>query len=139
MKRINIFVKGNVDVYDSLVYSRINGRILWNGLNALLAERGADVVVRTRHEPCARWDLTGTEGRGVPSELAARNLDLGSFTLDVQFRSKLLDSPADVLVLSIQADVMNPLCRHRRDGYAFFAVNGKWLTEDRRWLDDAFT
>jgi len=140
MKRINLFAKGNVDVHDSLIYSRVNGRILWNGLNTLLAERHPSHLARIRHEPCARWDLLGTEGNPVPRELEERNLALGSFTLDTQYRSRLHEQRHDVVVLSIQSDVMNPIFRHSRDGYAFLPAGiSAWTAEDDRWLHEDFS
>jgi hypothetical protein len=137
--RLNVVLKGNFDVHDSLAYSRVNGEIQWNGINALLAEHHPGFIARAYHEPCARWDVLGIEGAKVPIDLDARKLDLGAFTLDVQFRSKLLDHPADVVVLSIQPDVMTQTVRHRREGYEFLpAFNDAWGAEDRRWLDEEF-
>jgi hypothetical protein len=140
MARLNLFVKGNVDVHDSLIYSRVNGRIQWNGINPVLAQRHPDFLARVRHEPCARWDLTGVEGVEIPADILGRRLDLGTFTPEMQFRSQLLAQPSDVVVLSIQADVMNQLSRHRREGFTFFAAGSDhWAAEDQQWLDDEFT
>jgi hypothetical protein len=139
MKRLNIFIKGNVDLHDSLMYSRINGRIEWNGINAALEERQLSYVARVRHEPCARWDQLGIEGVTPPAALSERQLPLGAFTLDTQFRSNLLAAPADVVVLSVQSDVMNRLARHRRAAYQFLAAGSEtWATADQRWLEDEF-
>jgi hypothetical protein len=140
MYRLNIFVKANVDVHDSLIYSRVNGEIQWNGLNTLLTERHPGCIARIRHEPCARWDLIGIEHSEIPKQLVERNLDLGSLKLETQFCSKLLVHPADVVVLSIQPDITNTLLRHRRDDYLFLPANDadKGL-EDRCWMAENFT
>jgi hypothetical protein len=139
MKRLQVLIKGNVDLHDSLQYSRVNGRVQWNGLNALLSKQHPEYVARVRQEPCARWDLTGLEGRAIPAALASRKLDLGAFNLESQFSSQLLAQPMDVLVLSIQCEVTNELRRHGRDGYSFLpaGIDG-WSEEARRWLDDEF-
>lgn len=133
MRRLNLFAKGNVDVHDSLVYSRVNDKIEWNGLNVLLTERQPEWVVRARHEGCHRWDRSGIPSDHLPEELASRKMNLGTMTLAAQFSSALLAQPADVVVLSIQADVTNVLRRHRRDGYTF-GDTGLVSEEDQRWF-----
>ena len=132
MRRLTVFAKGNVDVHDSLVYSRVNEKIEWNGLNVPLAERHPDWVVRTRHEACARWDRAGIPSVAIPEELAARGMNLGTMTLGAQFSSALFAQPVDVVVLSIQSDVANVLQRHRRDGYCFLDA-GVASPEDGYW------
>lgn len=138
MRRLTVFAKGNVDVHDSLVYSRVNEKIEWNGLNVPIAERHADWVVRVRHESCARWDRAGIPAGPIPDELAARKMNLGTMTLQSQFSSALLAQPADVAVLSIQSDVTNVLRRHRRDGYCFLDA-GLGTDDDTRWIADECT
>jgi len=139
MRRLNVFIKGNVDVHDSLVYSQVGGEIQWNGLNVLLAERFPDVVARMHHEPCARWDRMGIEEEAIPAELAERGLNLGALTLERQFRSKMFERTTDVVVLSILSDVGNALLRHRTEGYSFCATTSdKWSDDDRRWVKERF-
>jgi lysophospholipase L1-like esterase len=139
LKRLNVLIKGNVDLHDSLLYARVNGRVQWNGLNALLSEMRVDVVGRVRQEACARWDRSGLEGDVIPALLAERKLDLGAFDLQSQFRSTMLSQPMDVLVLSVQCEVTNELRRHRRGGFAFLpALVDTWPAEARQWLEDEF-
>jgi hypothetical protein len=138
VKRLNLLVKGNVDVHDSLIYSRVGGEIRWNGLNALVAQRHPDWVVRTKHEVCARWDHMGVGEGAPPRALVERRLPLGAFSPEAQFRSRLLD-PADVIVLSVQADVSNVLLRHREEGYLFFPhLSQQWGPADVRWAAKEF-
>lgn len=137
MRRLTIFAKGNVDVHDSLVYMRVNGAIEWNGINSLLAEQRPDWVARVRHESCARWDRAGIPASEIPSELAAFQPDLGTMTLAAQFQSQIFAHPADVIVLSMQADVTNTLERHRKDGYAFVDP-GPRSDEYKRWKAEQF-
>ena len=137
MRRLTIFAKGNVDVHDSLVYMRVNGAIEWNGINSLLAEQHPDWVARVRHESCARWDCAGIPEGEIPKELADWKPDLGTMTLAAQFRSQLFAQPADVIVLSMQAEVTNTLQRHRRDGYAFVDP-GPRSDEYKRWKAEQF-
>jgi hypothetical protein len=140
VKRVRIFVKGNVDVHDSLVYSRINGRIEWNGINTVLADAHPDYVARIRHEPCARWDAVGIECGRIPDRLAARNLQLGAHSLEAQFASRLLRDEYDILALSLQADIMNPMLRHRDEGYTFFPAGSQtWSAADNAWVSAEFT
>ncbi|MGH7284106.1 MAG: SGNH/GDSL hydrolase family protein [Polyangiaceae bacterium] len=137
MKRIHIFAKGNVDVHDSLAYSRVNDQIVWNGLDTLVAERHPNHTVRVRHESCARWDRAGLPQEAIPEELSAKQIDLGTMTLQAQFQSQLGMRPCDVVVLSVQPDVCNPLRRHRRHGYTFFEM-GLQSPDHDRWIDDTF-
>jgi hypothetical protein len=92
-----------------------------------------------RHETWTRSDaLVQADGR-VPAAIATRQLPLGPYPADSQFRSRLFDGDADVVVLSVQPDVAGTLVRHRRDGYLFYPANwGSWNESDRRWLSDEF-
>lgn len=135
MRRLNVFAKGNVDVHDSLVYSRVNDKIEWNGLNVPLAERHPEWVVRARHEGCHRWDRAGIPAVPIPPDLSARKMNLGTMTLQSQFSSAFFAQPADIVALSIQGDVTNVLRRHRRDGYTF-ADTGLVSADDQRWFTE---
>jgi hypothetical protein len=67
--------------------------------------------------------------------LADRPLPLGPFPIAAQFGTRLFDNAAEVVVLSIQADVMNRLVRHRADGHLFYPYEADhWPAPDRAWL-----
>jgi hypothetical protein len=137
--RLRIFAKGNVDVRDTLLFSKVGGVIQWNGINTLIRARFPGWVAQVKHETLARSDLL-VESRGeIPKDLAAQALPLGAFPLESQYRSELLSWPADVVVLSVQPDVTNGLLRHRQLGYPFFGADShEWTAEQRAWAKQHF-
>jgi hypothetical protein len=138
-RRIKLFAKGNVDVHDALVYSRVNGKIAWNGINDALAELGYAAAARVEHEVASRFDhvLIGT--RPVPAEIVDKGLFRKPFTAEAQFRTALFDTDADAIILSIQPSVTNALLRHRRDGYLFFPSGAhEWSAEEKAWVRGRF-
>jgi hypothetical protein len=135
VQRLTIFAKGNADVRDSLHVLAEDGAVRWNGINAVLAERHPDWRARVIHETMSRSDaLLGADG-AVPPMLAARDLPMGAFAPARQFATRLFDASPDIVVLSIQADVMNRLLRHRGDGYFLYPHDmDVWPEQDRQWL-----
>ncbi len=140
MKRLKLFAKGNVDVYDSLHSCRLGGQVLWNGVNQALREARPGTVIRLSHETCT-GSAAVLEARGVvPRELAARAHLMGSFPPSSQFSAALFETDADAIVLSIQPDLNVDLCRHRDQGYLLHAANAaSWPEADRAWLRREFT
>ena len=135
MKRLTLFIKGNVDVRDSLHFCRVGGELVWNGVNEILRDRYPGNLVRIKHETWTRSDAllecTGT----VPSALKCRNLPLGSYSLESQFSDAIFTTSADVIILSIQPDVTTSLVKHRRDGFLLYAGGVEtWAAGDRAWL-----
>lgn len=116
---LRIFAKGNVDVRDSLLFSRVNGDVVWNGINEVLRVRNPGVLAKVKHETCARLDLIPMPGETLlaPPEDIARRLPSGAHPIARQHRTALFDAPADVVVLSMQSATTNALVRHRRDGW----------------------
>ena len=134
---IRIFARGNTDVRDSLLWSRIGGVLEWNGINEVLRARHPGVIASVRHETCSRIDLIPLPGetpRSPPEELV-RRVPSGVHPLADQHRSALFDAPADAVVFSLQSAVLNSLARHRRDGWLFLpdAVD-QWDAPSRAWL-----
>jgi hypothetical protein len=137
-QRINVFAKGNVDLHDSLLYARVGGRIVWNGLGQLVSERHPGTTVRVRHECCSRSDAMLAAG-GIPAELESRHLPFVAHPLTSQFETELLSVDVDAVILSIQPDVMNALVRHPRDGYRLYPEGWEnWTPEDQTWLRGTF-
>jgi hypothetical protein len=135
LKRLTIFAKGNLDVRDTLHALRLNGDIVWNGVNDALRERGAGVTARVQHQTWTRSDALLAATGSVPEALAARPLDLGSHPAAVQFSTALFDTQADVIVLSIQPDLYFPLLRSRQDGFLIFPDDWTgWPAADQDWL-----
>jgi lysophospholipase L1-like esterase len=136
---LTIFAKGNLDVRDSLYALKSGGRVLWNGINEIVRARFPGTLVRVRHETWTRSDaLLGSDGT-IPGDLSARRLPLEPYSATAQFSHALLETDADVIVLSLQPDVTTTLVRHRGNGYLFHPSNSEtWPEEDRRWLRDTF-
>jgi hypothetical protein len=139
VRRLNIFAKGNVDVRDSLLYSAVGGKIVWNGINEIVRSQFPGHVVRVRHETCTRSDaLTATDGT-VPADLLEQALDLGPYPAEAQFSRRVFTPGSDVVVLSLQPDLMTSLVRHRRHGYLLFPYGQwAWPTAQRQWLVNHF-
>ncbi len=119
MKRINLFVKGNVDVHDSLHSCVIGGILQWNGINEVLRKQYPDSLIRMKHETFTRSDALLAAGP-VPAALAARSLSLATYPLASQFSQAVFETDCDAIVLSIQADAFSRLFRHRDSGALFY-------------------
>jgi hypothetical protein len=134
---IRIFARGNTDVRDSLLWSRVAGVLEWNGINEVLRARHPGVIAKVRHETCARIDLIPLPGETLVSPPAevARRLPSGAHPIASQHRSALFDAPADVVVFSLQSAVLSSLVRHRRDGWLFLPDDfDNWDAQSRSWL-----
>ncbi len=135
MRRLKIFAKGNVDVFDSLHACRIGGEVVWNGVNELLRARGLGAA-RIRHE-------TSTGARGLlhppatGGPLAACPAALESYPLAMQASGELFVTDADAIVLSILPDVVMRHFRSRENGGHVYindqgpldAAAAAWLAE----------
>ncbi len=134
---LRIFAKGNVDVRDSLLWSRVGGVLEWNGINEILRIAQPGVVCKIRHETCTRLDLIPLPGEtgNAPPEDVARRLPAGAHPIERQHRTALFDAPADVVVLSIQSAATNALVRHRRDGWLLLPDDlESWDADSRAYL-----
>jgi len=137
---IRIFARGNTDVRDSLLWSRVGGVLEWNGINEILRIRHPGVIAKVRHETCSRIDLIPLPGETLcsPPEELARRLPSAVHPIERQHRSALFDAPADVVVFSLQSAVLTSLVRHRRDGWLFLPDAVDRLDSDvRSWLERA--
>ena len=134
-RRVTIFAKGNVDLRDTLHSKRVGGQIAWNGVNEILRESHPDWRARVRHETCNRSDAMVAADGTIPAALAERALPLGNHPLESQFATGMYDIGNDVVILSLQPDVMNRLARHRTDGHFMYPENiAEWQEEDRIWF-----
>lgn len=139
MPRLNIIAKGNGDVRSVLHALHEDGEVRWNGINTVLRQRFPGWTARVMHETMTRSDAVLAAGPGAPASLLDRHLPLGPFAVEGQFHTRLFETPADVVVLSIQPDVMNDLVRGRADGRLFYPYEARaWPAADRRWLGEAF-
>jgi lysophospholipase L1-like esterase len=139
LNRLTIFAKGNLDVRDSLHSLRVGGKVLWNGINDIVRARFSETVIRLRHELWTRSDALLESDGTVPAELLERRLPLNPYSAAVQFSQALFETDSDVIILSLQPDITNPLVRHRRDGYLFYPYNCEtWPSVDTAWLRNEF-
>lgn len=136
---VRIFAKGNVDVRDSLLWSKVGGILQWNGLNEVLRERHPHALARVRHETCTRLDLIPLPGESTAREPPAEAiawLPSKSHPLDRQHRTAMFDEPTDVVILSLQSAATNALVRHRRDGWLLLPDEiESWDAAPRSWLE----
>jgi hypothetical protein len=140
LRRLKLFVKANVDVYDCLHSCRLAGRLLWNGVNEVVRSAYPGALVRMNHETCT-GSLALLEADGVvPEEVASRGSLMGAFPPASQFSAAVFETDADAIVLSIQPDVDVEVCRRREGEYLLHAANyAAWPEPDRAWLRGAFT
>jgi hypothetical protein len=139
MRRLTIFIKGNVDVHDSLHSCRIGGEVVWNGINDVLRASHPGCLARVKHETWTRSDALLQSNGTVPEMLARRRLSLGAYSLESQFSRAIFESKADAIVLSIQSDVTTGLVQHKKEGFLFYPSESKhWSAEDRQWLKEDF-
>jgi len=132
VQRLTIFAKGNADVRDSLLALIEDGVARWNGINVALATRQPGWRARVIHEVSARSDVLASADGAVPAGSATFASSLGAFAAERQCSPRLYAGEADVVVLSIQADVMNRLAVHRGDGRALYPHDlDNWPTEHR--------
>ncbi len=135
MRRISLFLKGNTDLRDSLHVCRVNGQVVWNGLNDLMRQRHPGVSVRLRHETFSRSDALLASTGAVPAEVAARDLRCGALSPAMQFSRAVLESTADAIILSIQPDISVNLVRHRAEGWLLLPDHPEdWPAADLDWL-----
>lgn len=135
MPRLTILAKGNADVRDSLHALHEDGAVAWNGVNIVLRERHPGWTARVIHETMTRSDAVLAACDRPPPVIAGPGIPLGPFPITSQFATRLFDSGADIVVLSIQADVMNQLAVAQDDGHLLYpyGVDG-WPDDARQWL-----
>jgi hypothetical protein len=139
VRRLTFFIKGNVDIHDSLHSCRVGGALAWNGINDVLRTSHPGCVARLKHETWNRSDALLRSDGSVPDELSSRRLPLGSYPLASQFSRGVFETKADAIVLSIQPDVATALVRHKRDGFLLAASDAeRWSADDRLWLKADF-
>ncbi len=139
MKRLSLFIKGNVDVHDSLHSCRIGGELVWNGINEALRASHPGWLARVKHETSTRFDALLRCDGSVPDAIRSRSLPLGAYPPEIQFSRALFDTKADAIILSIQPDVMFRQVRHKRDDFLLYLYDvDLWTAEDRQWLKSEF-
>lgn len=137
--RLTIFVKGNLDVKNSL-HSYVQGKkVVWNGVNEIVRARYPGAAVHVQHETWTRSDALLASDSVVPEEIQTRNLALAPYTGLAQFSQKLFNVECAAIVLSIQPDLTTSLLRSRRGGYLFYPnQSNTWSSDDKDWMHENF-
>jgi len=139
MKRLTFFMKGNVDVHDSLHSCRIGGGLAWNGINDVFRASHPGCLARVKHETWTRSDALLQSDGTVPEALGCRPLPLGAYPAASQFSRAIFETKADTIILSIQPDIANVLVKHKREGFLLYpSESGRWSAEDSQWLKTDF-
>jgi hypothetical protein len=139
MGRLTFFVKGNVDVHDSLHSCRIGGNLVWNGINEVFRVRRPGSIVRMKHETWTRSDALLRSDGTVPPMLSSRQLPLGVYAASSQFSLALFEASVDAFILSIQPDVSTLLVKHHEEGFLLYPNESeKWSAGDKHWLRTDF-
>lgn len=135
MRRKSLFLKGNLDLRDSLHSLKMDGKVQWNGINEVVRHRFPDTTVRLYHETWTRSDALLEADGEIPGDLLDRTLPLGAYPVASQFSQALFDSKADAIVLSILPDVATHLLRHKHDKYLLYPGDmGYWPKDEAEWL-----
>ncbi|PNG24722.1 SGNH/GDSL hydrolase family protein [Methylocella silvestris] len=139
MRRLTLFLKGNVDLYDSLHSCRIGGKLCWNGVNEIVRTRYPGVSIRMRHETSTSSEALLEATGSVPVELSDCSAPLGAYPLESQFSTKVFETDADVIVMSVMPEIATRLVRHQRAGFPFYPNSaGSWPAHEQEWLRREF-
>ena len=139
MRRLTFFIKGNVDVHDSLHSCRIGGELAWNGINDVFRASHPGCLARVKHETWTRSDALLQSDGHVPEALSSRQLPLGAYPAAGQFSRAIFETKADAIILSIQPDIATVLVKHKREGFLFYpSESERWRADDRQWLKTDF-
>jgi hypothetical protein len=137
---VTLFIKGNLDVKDTLHSLTVDGTVVWNGINAILRKTHPGTVARLRHETWTRSDALLEATGIVPADLSDRDLPFGAYPLATQFSDALFKTDADAIILSLQPDITNLLVRHRRRSYLLYpGQREEWSAADQSWARRDFT
>jgi hypothetical protein len=136
-RRLNLFLKGNLDLRDTIHSLTINGKVEWNGVNEIVRARFPGVRVRARHETWNRSDALLSSQGMIPEELSYLPLSLGNYSLESQFSHAVFEADADAIIFSIQPDVMSKLMRHKHQKYLLL-TQPPYSEVERSLLSDTF-
>jgi hypothetical protein len=139
VKRLTLFVKGNVDVRDSVHFCRIGGELVWNGINEVLREHRVKSLVRIKHETWTRSDAllecAGTVPEAFTGQRFAPRHLLARQSVQQRHFHGALRRPHPVN----SARCTMSLMRHRRDGFLFYPIGAEaWPAGDRAWLQSNY-
>jgi hypothetical protein len=137
--RLNLFLKGNLDLRDSLHAFRVKDGPGWNGINAVLRARYPGTLARVRHETYTRSDGLVRADGVIPPALTEKSLPMGAYPLASQFSTAVFDAEADVVIFSVMQEVMAGMTQARAGDYRLYIDSATgWTPADKDWLRAAF-
>lgn len=137
--RRTLFAKGNLDLRDSLLALRLDGRVAWNGINEVLRARGVPARVVVRHETFTRSDAVLAATGAVPPDLPMRDVPWSAYPPVSQFSRALFQAAPDAYFLSAMPDLCTTLWRHRDGGWLLHPEQpDRWPASAREWLHERF-
>jgi hypothetical protein len=109
--------------------------VQWNGINEIVRQRHPEQVVQVRHETWTRSDALLAATGVVPAELQENAPPLAPYSAESQFSRRVFTTASDVVVLSLQPDIITPLVQHRSDDYLLYPYDwNSWPAEMQQWL-----
>ena len=141
---LRVLLKGDDDLADSLLGPGGGGREPARGLREVVTERyGGAFAVELDREPGARSDLLLQQAEGAAAPASWRGDGMGEWARAALAPppTQFLNRPRDVVVLSLQPDLVRTLWRHRESGYLVDPPPGlpeAWGDAQKQWFSGQF-
>ena len=138
-----LFIKGNEELADALLSQADGGSRLDKGVReSVQAVHDGKFEIEVVWETAVSTDilLQQLNGTPFPAELKAQDLDDAFLTN--QFESKLFSADSDLIVLSIQPDMLYTRWRHQGDGTLICPPldwQQSWSAAQRDWFMQNFS
>lgn len=137
-----LFIKGNEDIIRALLSQTNGGAMLEEGVGELIgAEYDGRFQIETTVEPAARVELLLQQLEGVakmPEDLAENGL---ASEFAYQFNSQLFEADADIIIFSIQPDLVMSLWQHKQEGTLICPPadwQSRWSDPQKSWFEASF-
>lgn len=139
--RLRVVIKGHRDLTDCLLPPISQGNGPQGGLVDRLREKW-ECAVTVLVEPGGRSDVffQQLEGGAIPDEWH-ESWPGDPRRLAQAFSTGLLDEPTDVVVLSLQSELLAPVWRHQPTGVLWSPPEGweqEWTLAERQWVGERF-
>ena len=137
-----LFIKGNEDLANALLSKAGGGSILGAGVQEIIAEQfNGRFQIETIIEPAGRIELLHQQLNGVSLPDDALQAGLAD-ALTHQFESQIFTEEIDLLLFSIQPDLVTELWRHHEDGTLICPPQNwevEWTKEQADWLRQSYS
>lgn len=137
-----LLIKGNDDLTNALLSKADGGAHLDMGVKEQIAEQfNGRFTIETIVEPSARIEMLSQQLSGVtfPENLKENGL---ADALESQFNSRIFTEESDILLLSIQPDLVATLWRNQADGTLVSPPENweaAWSQEQVNWFKQNYT